>query len=86
MKLLIKKKIYFIFHTNRMMFEWPMCCVCYGDVIGDGLIQHRELQHVMRACMEENGMQFSEDQVIGLDAFFSNSFLVYIQEIFEVPV
>lgn len=31
--------------------------------IGDGLIQHRELQHVMRACMEENGMQFSEDQV-----------------------
>jgi len=30
---------------------------------GDGLIQHRELQHVMRACMEENGMQFSEDQV-----------------------
>lgn len=31
--------------------------------IGDGLIQHRELQHVMRACMVENGMQFSEDQV-----------------------
>jgi len=31
--------------------------------LGDGLIQHRELQHVMRACMEENGMQFSEDQV-----------------------
>lgn len=30
---------------------------------GDGLIQHRELQHVMRACMEENGMQFSEEQV-----------------------
>lgn len=34
-----------------------ICC------LGDGLIQHRELQHVMRACMEENGMQFSEDQV-----------------------
>lgn len=34
-------------------------------IIGDGLIQHRELQHVMRACMEENGMQFSEDQVSG---------------------
>ncbi|XP_050436614.1 NADPH oxidase 5 isoform X2 [Adelges cooleyi] len=33
------------------------------DLDGDGLIQHRELQHVMRACMEENGMQFSEDQV-----------------------
>lgn len=35
--------------------------VCFN--IGDGLIQHRELQHVMRACMVENGMQFSEDQV-----------------------
>lgn len=35
-------------------------CFCR---LGDGLIQHRELQHVMRACMEENGMQFSEDQV-----------------------
>lgn len=33
------------------------------DIDGDGLIQHRELQHVMRACMEENGMQFSEEQV-----------------------
>ncbi|XP_050535187.1 NADPH oxidase 5 isoform X2 [Daktulosphaira vitifoliae] len=33
------------------------------DLDGDGLIQHRELQHVMRACMEENGMRFSEDQV-----------------------
>lgn len=33
------------------------------DIDGDGLIQHRELQHVMRACMEENGMRFSEDQV-----------------------
>lgn len=32
-------------------------------VSGDGLIQHKELQHVMRACMEENGMKFSEDQV-----------------------
>uniref|UniRef100_A0A2Y9D3V5 NADPH oxidase 5 n=1 Tax=Anopheles quadriannulatus TaxID=34691 RepID=A0A2Y9D3V5_ANOQN len=33
------------------------------DLDGDGLIQHRELQHVMRACMEENGMRFSEDQI-----------------------
>ncbi|CAD0205709.1 unnamed protein product [Chrysodeixis includens] len=32
----------------------------------DGLIQHRELQHVMRACMEENGMQFSDDQLLEL--------------------
>lgn len=30
---------------------------------GDGLIQHEELQHVMRACMDENGMNFSETQV-----------------------
>ncbi|XP_046423104.1 NADPH oxidase 5 isoform X3 [Neodiprion fabricii] len=33
------------------------------DIDGDGLIQHRELQHVMRVCMEENGMTFSEDQI-----------------------
>ncbi|XP_059475069.1 NADPH oxidase 5 isoform X2 [Neocloeon triangulifer] len=33
------------------------------DLDGDGLIQHKELQHVMRACMEENGMKFSEEQV-----------------------
>ncbi|KAK4885210.1 hypothetical protein RN001_001481 [Aquatica leii] len=33
------------------------------DLDGDGLIQHKELQHVMRACMEENGMQFSEEQI-----------------------
>lgn len=33
---------------------------------GDGLIQHRELQHVMRACMEENGMQFSDEQLLEL--------------------
>ncbi|XP_071440439.1 NADPH oxidase 5 [Hetaerina americana] len=38
------------------------------DIDGDGLIQHRELQHVMRACMEENGMQFSEEQVEDLTA------------------
>ncbi|XP_073994728.1 NADPH oxidase isoform X2 [Rhodnius prolixus] len=33
------------------------------DLDGDGLIQHKELQHVMRACMEENGMRFSEEQI-----------------------
>ncbi|GFG34772.1 hypothetical protein Cfor_05500, partial [Coptotermes formosanus] len=27
------------------------------------LFKHRELQHVMRACMEENGMKFSEEQI-----------------------
>lgn len=38
------------------------------DIDGDGLIQHRELQHVMRACMEENGMEFSEEQIDDLTA------------------
>uniref|UniRef100_A0A0A9XY48 NADPH oxidase 5 n=2 Tax=Lygus hesperus TaxID=30085 RepID=A0A0A9XY48_LYGHE len=33
------------------------------DLDGDGLIQHKELQHVMRACMDENGMRFSEEQI-----------------------
>ncbi|XP_063990833.1 NADPH oxidase 5 isoform X2 [Diachasmimorpha longicaudata] len=33
------------------------------DIDGDGLIQHRELEHVMRACMEENGMRFSDEQI-----------------------
>ncbi|KAG8288595.1 NADPH oxidase 5 [Homalodisca vitripennis] len=33
------------------------------DLDGDGLIQHRELQHVMKACMEENDLQFSEEQI-----------------------
>lgn len=27
------------------------------------MIQHRELEHVMRACMEENGMRFSDEQI-----------------------
>jgi hypothetical protein len=30
---------------------------------GDGLIQEAELQHVMRACMDENGMNFDEDSI-----------------------
>ena len=33
------------------------------DIDGDGLIQEAELQHVMRACMDENGMSFDEDSV-----------------------
>ncbi|XP_076282347.1 NADPH oxidase isoform X2 [Lasioglossum baleicum] len=33
------------------------------DIDGDGLIQLRELEHVMRACMEENGMEFSDEQI-----------------------
>jgi NADPH oxidase 5 len=30
---------------------------------GDGLIQFYELEHVMRACMEENGLKFSDEQI-----------------------
>eukprot|EP00095_Tigriopus_kingsejongensis_P006523 maker-scaffold172_size289735-snap-gene-1.32 protein:Tk06523 transcript:maker-scaffold172_size289735-snap-gene-1.32-mRNA-1 annotation:"nadph oxidase" len=33
------------------------------DIDGDGLIQEKELQHVMRACMDENGMNFDEGEV-----------------------
>ncbi|CAO1338201.1 unnamed protein product [Diamesa serratosioi] len=33
------------------------------DLDGDGLIQQQELQHVMRACMDENGMKFSDEQI-----------------------
>ncbi|XP_039306624.1 NADPH oxidase 5 isoform X2 [Solenopsis invicta] len=33
------------------------------DIDGDGLIQLRELEHVMRACMEENEMKFSDEQI-----------------------
>lgn len=27
------------------------------------MIQREELQHVMRACMDENGMKFNETQI-----------------------
>jgi Ca2+-binding EF-hand superfamily protein len=33
------------------------------DVDGDGSIQCEELGKVMRACMEESGMNFSDDQI-----------------------
>ncbi|KAK9728753.1 Ferric reductase NAD binding domain [Popillia japonica] len=33
------------------------------DLDGDGLIQRKELQDVMTACMHENGMKFSPDQI-----------------------
>jgi Ca2+-binding EF-hand superfamily protein len=33
------------------------------DVDGDGSIQCEELGKVMRACMEENGMKFSDVQI-----------------------
>ena len=34
-----------------------------NSFLGDGLIQEKELQHVMRACMDENGMKFDEGEV-----------------------
>ena len=43
--------------------------MCYKTILrlsfllGDGLIQEKELQHVMRACMDENGMKFDEGEV-----------------------
>ncbi|XP_034653677.1 NADPH oxidase 5 isoform X3 [Drosophila subobscura] len=33
------------------------------DIDGDGLIQHKELHDVIRHCIKENGMEFSEDQI-----------------------
>ncbi|XP_055379430.1 uncharacterized protein LOC129610760 isoform X2 [Condylostylus longicornis] len=33
------------------------------DIDGDGLIQHSEFHDVIRACMEENGMKFSNEQI-----------------------
>lgn len=50
--------------------------ILYWFNVGDGLIQHRELQHVMRACMEENGMRFSEDQVNFLLMFSFTSIII----------
>ncbi|XP_022126952.2 NADPH oxidase 5 [Pieris rapae] len=44
------------------------------DVDGDGLIQQNELQEVMRACMHENGMHFSEEQLCELtEAMFCDA-------------
>ncbi len=35
----------------------------WTGILGDGLIQEKELQHVMRAWMDENGMRFDEGEV-----------------------
>ena len=45
---------YHIFILKRKFFSF---------FSGDGLIQEKELQHVMRACMDENGMKFDEGEV-----------------------
>jgi len=33
------------------------------NIIGDGLIKLCELKSVLKACIEENGMKFSEKQI-----------------------
>ena len=50
----------------------------YSHLIsGDGLIQEKELQHVMRACMDENGMKFDEGEVDDLTrALFHDATMV----------
>jgi len=56
---------------NRYVFQtfWYFCLdvnhlhIGFFQIKGDGLIQLRELEHVMRACMEENGMKFSDEQI-----------------------
>ncbi|XP_043193390.1 NADPH oxidase 5-like isoform X4 [Amphibalanus amphitrite] len=53
-------------HDDKIRFLFKVY-----DLDGDGLIQHRELQHVMHACMEENGMKFSEEQIEDLTAALS---------------
>ncbi|XP_043204589.1 NADPH oxidase 5-like isoform X2 [Amphibalanus amphitrite] len=45
-------------HDDKIRFLFKVY-----DLDGDGLIQHNELQHVIHACMEENGMRFSEEQI-----------------------
>ncbi len=42
--------------------------------VGDGLIQEKELAHVMRACMDENGMKFDEGEVDELTRYVSYMF------------
>ena len=44
----------------RMMMMMMLMMMIFS---GDGLIQEAELQHVMRACMDENGMSFDEESV-----------------------
>ena len=46
-----------------MMMMMLMMMMMMMIFAGDGLIQEAELQHVMRACMDENGMSFDEESV-----------------------
>lgn len=57
-------KVYDLDGKSLIIYFDPDMILCFiVSALGDGLIQHKELQHVMRACMEENGMQFSEEQI-----------------------
>ena len=49
-------------HVLHVRWNGPQCNLFILN-IGDGLIQEKELQHVMRACMDENGMKFDEGEV-----------------------
>ncbi len=35
----------------------------YNNIIGDGVIQLKDLRAVLAACSEENGMKFSNEQL-----------------------
>ena len=51
-----------ICESDRKSVNWKIIyLICL--ILGDGLIQEKELQHVMRACMDENGMKFDEGEV-----------------------
>ena len=50
-------------HPVQTVLPWNDGWNPFSFFAGDGLIQEKELQHVMRACMDENGMKFDEGEV-----------------------
>jgi hypothetical protein len=52
-----------ISHYSIVFFSKLKTTIRYFYQTGDGLIQEKELAHVMRACMDENGMKFDEGEV-----------------------
>ena len=56
---------FYRFHNDRSSSDkWRRISFFFLLVrtVGDGLIQENEWHEVMKACMEENGMKFSEEQ------------------------
>nr|XP_027207906.1 NADPH oxidase 5-like [Penaeus vannamei] len=59
----------FRYDVGNVGLFWCGGCGWGSDVVDvvlfrcDGLIQQSELQKVMKACMEENGMKFSDEQI-----------------------